>query len=387
MSDIMGAARAKVARAAASQPRIARGAAPDAAPADPPPVRIGSRRISDVEMRDISWLWRGWLPAGMLSILDGDPAQGKSLITIDIAARLSRGLSMPYSDEVAAPANALLLAAEDAVEHTIAPRVTAAGADPTRVRVADTVRIGEHERPICMPDDFAALEREIVATDSRLLVIDPLLGFLAQSVDSHKDQSVRDVLHQLKLLAERTQCAVLGLRHLTKGSAGANPMYRGGGSIAITAAARSAFTVAAHPTESDAMVMASTKCNLTRAPRSLVYRVRDHYGLPVVDWLGECDLTAADLGATAPRGDGTAIDTAVEFLRDLLAPGRPMKADDVYAKADAAGISEKTLKRAKVKLGIVPRKLQFAGGWVWELPAAAEGGQAAGAPEGGQAER
>ncbi len=348
-----------------------------------PASAIVSRSLAEVEHHDIEWLWPGWLPAGMLSILDGDPSEGKSLITIDAAARLSRGGQMPFAAGAAAPACVLIMAAEDSAEHTIKPRAIAAGADVALVRVCECVRIGAHERPIRLPEDLDAIEREIVATKARLLVIDPLLGFLSQAVDSHKDQSVRDVLHQLKLLAARTGCAVLGLRHLGKANAGGNALYRGMGSIAITAAARSAFTVGAHPSEEGVRVMACTKLNLTAKPRSLAYRIKDDFGKPVIDWLYPCDVTAADLGVPTGRAAaGGAIEQAKEFLRATLAGGAERLSTDIEAKAKEIQLSWSTVRRASVAIGVKAEKRGFSGRWVWSLPA--EGAQAPDGPEGAQ---
>ncbi|HJZ58385.1 MAG TPA: AAA family ATPase [Gemmataceae bacterium] len=344
-----------------------------------PPARLFSRALAEVESRAVEWVWTDRLPLGMLTILDGDPAHGKSLISLDIAARFSRGWNMPRCDDEALPepGGVLLLAAEDSAEHTIRPRADAAGADLTLIRVSETIRIGKNERPIRLPDDIEALEREMKEHQIRLLVIDPFLGFLSQAIDSHKDQSVRDVLHQLKLLAGRTGAEVLALRHLGKAGAG-NALYRGLGSIAITAAARVVITVGEHPSEQGVRVMATTKNNLSKTARSLTYRIVDDRGQPIIRWGEECDITANDLGVSTGRERGEAGYAAKEFLRDLLANG-PKRESEVNARAEAADISEATVRRAKKSLKVRSRKLPT-GPWVWELPV--EGAHADGGPEG-----
>lgn len=327
-----------------------------------------SRPLIDVEEKPIRWLWPGRVPAGALTVLDGDPALGKSLITIDLAARLTTGLSMPFSIEPAAdPAGVMFLAAEDSAEHVIRPRARVAGVDLHRCRVSECIRIGDRERPIRMPDDIDALEREITAHGIGMLVIDPFLAFLAQTVDSHKDQSVRDVLHLLKLLAERTGAAVLPLRHLNKAGSG-NALYRGMGSIAITAAARSVLTVDNHPSDTELRVLASAKCNIARSPKSLTYRIADRDGLPIVEWVGECDLTANDLGIPGGRPD-RARDTATDFLLDILSAGSKPE-EEIEKEAKREGIKLSTLRRAKRELGVKSDKTGFKGGWTWELPSA-----------------
>ncbi|WP_162673144.1 AAA family ATPase [Gemmata massiliana] len=332
----------------------------------PPPVALASRALADVVSGEVRWIWPGFVPAGMLTILDGDPADGKSTITIDIGARFSCGRAMPSCLEpTTGPGAVLFLAAEDSAEYTLKPRADAAGADLNLFRVSECVRIGEHERPIRLPDDMQALEREILAFKVGLVIIDPFLGFLSQAIDSHKDQSIREVLHELKLVAGRTGCAVLALRHLSKGGAGGNALYRGIGSIGITAAARSALAVGAHPTEDGARVLASAKLNIGPPPKSLVYRIENHFGQPIINWCGPCDLTARDLGAVAVRERGGAAVDAVAFLRDRLASGGKPQAE-VVAEATALGIKERTLERAKKNLKV--KSAQNRGFWMWELP-------------------
>ena len=334
-------------------------------------ARLVSRSLDQIEAREIRWLWPGRVPYGMLTMLDGDPSHGKSLITLDLAARLTRGGPMPFSEKTFEPGRVLIVAAEDAAEEVIKPRAVTAGCVETMIRVSETIKIGEHERPIRLPDDFAALEREIVAYKTSMLAIDPILGFLSQAIDSHKDQSIRDVLHELKLMAGRTGVATIGLRHMNKSGSG-NALYRGLGSIAIVAAARAAFAVDYHPTDQGLRVFAPTKCNLCQMPKSLTYRITDLMGHPVILWGDECEVTAADLGAKLLPGD-SAKDEAVEFLRDLLCDG-PMPSEEVKKRASAAGIKEKTLYRAKGGLMIKPYKKGFASStWTWGLPA--EGGQ------------
>ncbi|MDB5311926.1 MAG: hypothetical protein JWO38_6128 [Gemmataceae bacterium] len=365
--------RAKVEQEAARVRAHDPGDAIEPAPAKPAPAvparpLVVSRSFDAIEAQEVNWLWPDRIPFGMLSVLDGDPNLGKSLIAIDTAARTSTGRPFPFSRNPGYdPASVLFLASEDSAEHTIKPRLVAAGADVRLCRLAESIRLGDHERPIRLPDDIEALEREVLAHGVGLLVIDPFLGFLSQAIDSHKDQSVRDVLHRMKQLAERTGAAVLALRHLNKGAAG-SALYRGMGSIAITAAARSALTVGAHPTEEGSRVLATTKCNITKLPRSIVYRVEEEAGRPVIRWIQETDITADELGVKIGKDNDGAKVEAVDFLRDLLGSG-PVPATHAQKQATAAGITFSTLRRAKESLGVRARKAGYAdSSWVWELP-------------------
>lgn len=269
------------------------------------------------------------------------------------------------------PRAVLIIAAEDSAEHTIKPRAEAAGADLNLIRVSETIRIADFERPIRFPEDFTLLEREIMEYKIGLVVIDPLLGFLSQTVDSNKDQSVRDVLHQMKLVAERTGAAILGLRHLAKAGNG-NALYRGLGSIGITAAARSAIAVDNHPINPGEYVLASVKCNLIKLPRSLTYRIAERDGRALIEWGEECDVTAEELGVRDQVHRSGKADEAVEFLLDLLENGPVLEAE-VRKRAEAAGIKKRTLDRAKTALHVKSEKLGFVdSAWAWKLPSAVE---------------
>jgi hypothetical protein len=335
-----------------------------------PPACLVSRALSEIETSDVRWLWPGGVPFGMLTMLDGDPAHGKSLITLDLAARLSRGTAFPLCDtQRLEPAGVLIIAAEDSAEQTIKPRCVVAGCNEKLIRISETIRLGKDERPIRFPDDFELLEQEIQTHSIKLLIVDPLLGFISQAIDTHKDQHVRDVLHKLKLVAERTGIAVIGLRHLSKGSAGGNILYRGMGSIAITASARSALTVANHPTDAGLRVMAMTKCNLVKPPRSITYRITDLAGPAVITWGEECNITANDLTGKPIGGKRCeAVTKAVEFLQDVLQSG-PMRSTEVVALATHSGISARTLDRAKAALGVRSQKNGYTSSWEMALPA------------------
>ena len=349
-------------------------ALPTPSPPSPPTVaHLVSRSLDQIEKLNVDWLWRGRIPFGMFTVFDGDPALGKSLIALDIAGRYSLGKSMPCCENVhTEPGNSLIIAAEDAAETTIKPRCIVAGCDEKRIRVSETIRIGKDERPIRFPDDFDLLEREMREQSIGFLVIDPLLGFLSHSIDSHKDQSIRDVLHRLKIIAGKTGAAILGIRHLNKSGIG-KALYRGQGSIGITAAARSALTVGPDPHEEGARVFASTKCNLVQTPRSIKYGVIDAHGYPVISWGVECEISADELGIKICTGKNSARDDAIDFLREVLSKG-PRLASEVEKLAENAGISKRTLDRAKKALPFHAFKTGFSNNtWYWKLMEGAGG--------------
>ena len=332
--------------------------------------------LSEVEPERVQWLWPGRLPLGKLAVLDGDPGLGKSAVTLDLAARVSAGLELP-DGEWCGPAGVVLLSAEDGLADTIRPRLDASRADTERIVALSTVvEGGKAERTISLTQDLNVIERAIEYVGAALVVVDPLMAFLSAKTDSHKDQDVRRALAPLAALAERTRAAMLIVRHLNK-AAGGNTLYRGGGSIGIIGAVRSGLVVAKDPEDPERRILAANKHNLSRAAPSLVFRVETaSNGAARVAWGGTSSLSAGDiLREPADPEQRSALSEAKDFLLKELADGR-VAAELVEKDADAAGISKRTLKRAKRALGVGSDK-ESDGSWSWLPPnEEAEGGQA-----------
>ena len=347
-------------------------ATPKWTPADevgPASVELANRasvlRVADAARERVSWLWPGRIPRGKLTVFDGDPGLAKSTVALDVAARLTTGRAMPGEAAATVPPMAVLvLSAEDGVGDTIRPRLEAAGADLERVHVLERV----DDRLPTLPDDVAVIREQVKHLDVGLVVLDPLMAFLAGRVDSHRDQDVRGALAQVADLAAGTGAAVLAIRHLNKGASG-NALYRGGGSIAIIGAARSGLAVAKDPEDPERRILASTKSNLGPPPASLVYELvaDDALGVARVEWLGASLLSAADLLGVAAQDSKSG--AAEDFLRALLASG-PVSSSEVEKQAKAAGISPRTVWRAKQRLGVRAHRIGFGsvGVWYWELP-------------------
>ena len=329
------------------------------------------RPLSGVRPRPVEWLWPGWIPLGKLTVLDGDPGVGKSTLLIDLAARLSRDGLMP--DGVLGPVGmSLILSAEDGEADTIRPRLTAAGGVAERVFTLPAVRGDDGEmRPPEVPLDLPAIDAAVRQYGARLLVIDPLMAFLTRA-DAGSDQDVRQALFRLSRLAERRECAVVCLRHLSK-MGGDKAVYRGAGSIGIVAAARSGLVAAADPDDPGVRVLAAVKCNLAAPPRPLRFALETGGGVCRVRWLGTADLTADDLVRRLTRPElakraeeRTRLQEAVEFLRTLLADG-PRRTSDCYLLAHIEGIARRTLQRALKPAGVRQRKAPRGGEPLWEL--------------------
>lgn len=249
-------------------------------------------RVADVAVEKIEWLWHGYIPFGKLTVLEGDPGLGKSTVTLDLAARISTGGFLPDDTRTEAPGDVLLISSEDGIADTVRPRLEAAEADLTRVHVITGLSEGGMVR---IPEDLPKLEALINDVHAHLVVIDPLVAFLGEGIDSHRDQDVRRALHPLTEMANRTKAAFILMRHLNKGSGKA--MYRGGGSIGITGAVRSGIVIAPDPEEPQYRVLAVFKSNLAKTPESLRFRLTpdDLRGVAKVSWFGGCNHTADDI--------------------------------------------------------------------------------------------
>jgi RecA-family ATPase len=328
--------------------------------------------VADVDREQVRWLWEGRIPLGKLVTLDGDPGVGKSTLTLTIAAKVSTGSPFP---DGARPevGDVILLSAEDDIGDTIRPRLEAAGADLDRCWVLPDVRPeGEPPRPPELPADLFLLEDLIKSKGAALVVIDPLMAFLAGQVDSHRDQDVRRVLASMAYMAARTSAALVVVRHMNKGTGSA--LYRGSGSIGIVGAARAGLLVAPDPDDEDRRVLAMTKSNLAKKSDALAYRlVNDElYGVARVAWDGTSKHTAADLvRQRVDEDEAPALAEAVRVLKEILADG-PLAAGNVKRMAATAGVAERTLQRARHALGVTARRQGFGPGayYVWAMPAA-----------------
>lgn len=341
-----------------------------------PPAGVVEHKLSSLSPETVLWLWRGRIPFGKITVLDGDPGLGKSTITLDVAARLTRGDLMPDGTmgDRDGPRSVLLLTVEDGLTDTILPRLMALGADLTRVIALEAVP-GEDGKPTmpAIPRDLEVLEERIRAHDVALIILDPLIAFLGDSsqTNSWKDQDIRRALGPFAHMLERTGCASLLIRHLNKGSGG-NPVYRGGGSIGIIGAARSGLMVAKDQDDDTGArrILVPTKANLSAPAKGLAYHMEqaDNGSVRVV-WEGETEHTALGLLAEPlPEDERSAISDAVSFLKSELY-GNPVTFDEIKRKARANDISDRTLRRARTKLGVIAERLHGpTGPWSLRLP-------------------
>ena len=340
--------------------------------------------LSEVTPQPLRWLWPGRIPAGKLTVLDGDPGLGKSTLLCEIAARISRGDPFPGGEsESGQPRKVLLFSAEDDLHDTIRPRIDAAAGDPQHIISFLAVPDGSGaSHPVALPADLPLIEGVIACIDAALVIFDPLAAYLRQRKNANLDQNLRHTLTELKATAERTGAAIVVVRHLNK-SRSTNPLYRGHGGIGIIGAARSGLLLAADPDDPDRRVLAVSKGNLARPAPSLVFRLDDETGSGVtrVIWEGQSPWTATQLlqAQFTEEGDATpsAVAAARAWLREALAGG-PRLVTELRRDAAAQGIGRCSLYAARKAEGMTTFKERVpAGRWFWSPGASGDDKDAA----------
>lgn len=318
-------------------------------------------RLHKIQSEPVTWLWNNRIPLGALTIVEGDPGQGKSTLLYDVAARVSKGRPMPFCAEEPTPGGVVVLTGEDSVATTVRPSLKEAGANLRRVMVYDRRR-GD---PLTFPDDLDVIEDAIGAVNAKLVIIDPISAFLAVSLSS--EHQVRKVLGLLARLADQANIAIVLLRHLTK-FVSPNAVYRGIGSIGLIGAARSVLVATNDKTTPDPYhhVLHLVKSNLGAAP-DVVYRTARSGQTTTIQWLGERLPSCSD--ASTALVHQSMEEEALVVLYHILRNG-PLPADEVVRRARKARVSERTLRRAKSRLG-VPSRREGSGWsmrWYWLPP-------------------
>lgn len=332
--------------------------------------------LAEVEPAEVRWLWPGRFARGKLSLIAGQPGLGKSFLTLDMAARVSRGDAWPLEEgaPIRAPENVVLLSAEDDIADTIRPRLDAAGAVVERVYAVSTVPAGAtldgkaRRAPFRVTEHLPMLDRVIEQIGGcALVIIDPISAYLGKT-DSHNNSEVRDALVPLAAFAAKHQAALVVVTHLNK-SQQANALNAIIGSVAFVAAARAAYVVSRDPGDPRRRLFLPVKNNLGLDETGFAYRLGGG-DPPCVEWDDELvRLTADEAIAPATRQgpEPTALREAEEWLLDFLSAGaRP--ASEVLSRGRADGHAAATLRRAKNTLKVDSVKTGKRGGWAWQLP-------------------
>lgn len=318
--------------------------------------------MEQVEVEKIDWLLYPFIPFGKVTIVQGDPGEGKTTMVLQIIAKLTKGEAVlpSGSDEPALeaktvdlePVNVIYQTAEDGLGDTIKPRLISAGADCSRVMVID-----DNDQALTMMD--ARLEEAIIKTKARLVVLDPIQGFLGAAVDMHRANEIRPLMKRVAVLAEKYHCAIILIGHMNKNSNGKSS-YRGLGSIDFQAAARSVLIVGRIKDEPEIRVVCHVKSSLAPEGKSIAFRLDKDTGF---EWIGEYDISADDLLSGDNRGQK--IHEAKEFLKEILVSGSVAQTK-VAEEAESRGIKKKTLWNAKKELEI--ESVKIGNQWFWMLP-------------------
>jgi putative DNA primase/helicase len=331
-------------------------------------------RVSDVVSEEIDWIWKGWIPRRMLTILGGFGGDGKSTLMASLIGSLTTGGTMPDGEQ-APLMNVLMLSAEDDPSYAIKPRLEVHGANPGKVFLTrGTKHRDGKKRWLDMRRDVELMERMIVAHEIGLVVVDPLSSYLPAS-DRNSEGDIRDALQPLMGLMERTGVAVVAIMHVGKAADGRRPSQRLLGSTAFTALARSVLMVADLPEDQQ------PEGTEQAGKLKVVQVVKSNYAIPpmprmfrrpidaAIEWLGESALTIEECYQPPRRGARGPIAADRQFAQNLLKElltGGSVSAVDVMKEAKEHGLSEITMRRAKQELGVETVKIGHT--WHWRFP-------------------
>lgn len=329
---------------------------------------------TDVQIIPVEWLWHLYVPKGEITLIDGNPGLGKSQMIADLAARVSKGYAMPpieMGTPVCRGQNVMLLCAEDTIEKTVKPRLQVCQANMNKVFFMKS-----HGKPLSFPQDIERFEQECFELDIALVVIDPIMSYIGRDIDTHSDQSAREVLNRLKEFAEHTDISIICLRHLNKRQGDA-AIFRGGGSIAFTAASRCNLIVGKHPAEDGVNVLACIKSNLERKPKSLSYAIESvdtPYGpIGKISWLEEVAFSADDIAdIDKSKQKVNKIERATLLVVETLKKMGPMLSVELQVEVcRLSGISLTSYQHARKKCNLIRSrnpKERGSGQWYSKLP-------------------
>ena len=324
-------------------------------------VELKLIHMEDVVSKEVEWLWYPYMPYGKITIIEGDPGEGKTTLVLKLAAALSRGLPLPCDDDKEyEPIHIIYQTAEDGIEDTIKPRLEKAGADCSMIRVID-----ETDKELSMTDD--RLEQAIIETGARLIILDPIQAYIGATVDMHRANEIRPVLKHLGIIAEKHNCAIILIGHMNKAS-GSKSTYRGLGSIDIQATARSVLLVARLRDKPNIRIMAHDKSSLAPAGDAIGFEMTEDNGMVCI---GPYDITIDELLSGNEGRGKKKLDIAENFIKEYFGSNKVIPSNEIMMEAAKRSIKRNTLLSAKKKLGITSDKEKAEDGtiyWTWIMP-------------------
>ena len=324
-------------------------------------VELKLIHMEDVVSKEVEWLWYPYIPYGKITIIEGDPGEGKTTLVLKLAAALSRGLPLPCDDDKEyEPIHIIYQTADDGIEDTIKPRLEKAGADCSMIRVID-----ETDKELSMTDD--RLEQAIIETKARLIILDPIQAYIGATVDMHRANEIRPVLKHLGIIAEKHNCAIILIGHMNKAS-GSKSTYRGLGSIDIQATARSVLLVARLRDKPNIRIMAHDKSSLAPAGDAIGFEMTEDNGMVCI---GPYDITIDELLSGNEGRGKKKLDIAENFIKEYFGSNKVIPSNEIMMEAAKRSIKRNTLLSAKKKLGITSDKEKAEDGtiyWTWVMP-------------------
>lgn len=312
-------------------------------------------RMSEVQQTEVDWLWYPYIPFGKLTIIQGNPGEGKTFFAMQLAAACTNRKFLPQMEPFE-PFNMIFQTAEDGLGDTVKPRLLSAEADLERVLVIDDM-----DNPLTLADE--RIENAIRENNARLVIIDPLQAFLGANVDMNRANEVRPIFRRLAEVAQSTSCAIVMIGHLNKAS-GSQSTYRGLGSIDITAVVRSLLFIGKVRSDPTTRVIVHEKSSLAPPGQSLAFSLGDEKGFR---WIGAYDISAEDLLAGG-EGSKTELkqEQAVKLIEKFLSEGRKVSIAEINKEATERGISERTVRLARNSMGDkIASERQGKDWWIW----------------------
>ena len=294
-------------------------------------------KMSDIVSQTVEWLWYPFVPYGKLTIVQGDPGDGKTTFVLNIAAKLSNGESLDKDMKLTEPLNIIY---------------QIAGANCERILVID-----EKEKSLSMVDE--RLEEALKETKARMLILDPIQAYLGNGMDMNRANEAREMTKKLGVLAEKYQCAIILIGHMNKATSN-KAVYRGIGSIDFFAVARSVLLIGRIEGEPNKRAVVQIKNNLAPFGHSKAFELSE-CGF---QWIGDYEITAEEvLGGIPPKTNK--LEQAKRLLRKLAETNTLMQSNEIFEIAQEQQISKRTLENAKKELGIRAKKKNQL--WYWEL--------------------
>ena len=307
-----------------------------------------------VKTRQVEWLWYPYIPYGKITIIQGDPGDGKSTFALNLASIISNGAELPLAEQRALQSIVIYQNSEDGKEDTIVPRLKACNADLDKIAYID-----ESWDIFSLSDD--RIEKVLQETGARLLILDPIQAYLGNGTDMNRATDIRPIMSRISRVAQQYNCAIVLIGHMSKAS-GSKGLYRSLGSIDIPAAARSVLLVARTKPMGSERVLAHVKSNLAPLGDSILFNIENGSN---ITWLRKSKLTAEQVLCGDIEESQSKEERAMSILLELLTGEQEISAEKIQEFFEKQGISLRTIKTAKSKLGI--KSIRKDGGWFWTL--------------------